>query len=103
MNRTRKLTLAGVLVSVMLVLGYLESLLPVSGVPGIKLGLSNCVLLLSLYWLGTGVSFEMMVVKNVLLGLLLANPMCPISLLKLKTRKQSIHRGAAVLDSGRRE
>lgn len=75
MNRTRKLTLAGVLVSVMLVLGYLESLLPVSGVPGIKLGLSNCVLLLSLYWLGTSISFEMMVVKNVLLGLLLANPM----------------------------
>ena len=75
MNQTRKLTLAGILVSVMLALGYLESLLPVSGVPGIKLGLSNCVLVLSLYWLGTGVSFEMMVVKNVLLGLMLANPM----------------------------
>ena len=75
MNQTRKLSLAGILVSVMLALGYLESLLPVSGVPGIKLGLSNCVLVLSLYWLGTGVSFEMMVVKNVLLGLMLANPM----------------------------
>jgi len=74
-NATKKLTLSAILVAVMLVLGYLESLLPVSSVPGIKLGLSNCVLLLSLYWLGTAVSFEMMVVKAVLLGLLLGNPM----------------------------
>jgi heptaprenyl diphosphate synthase len=75
MSATNKLTLSAILVAVMLVLGYLESLLPVSPVPGIKLGLSNCVLLISLYWLGVWPSFAMMVVKNVLLGLLLANPM----------------------------
>jgi heptaprenyl diphosphate synthase len=74
MNPTKKLALSAVLVAVMLVLGYLESLVPVSSVPGIKLGLSNCVLLLSLYWLGVGVSFQMMVVKSVLLGLLMGNP-----------------------------
>ncbi|NLI22847.1 MAG: Gx transporter family protein [Clostridiales bacterium] len=75
MKRTRRLTMAAILVSVMLVLGYLESLLPVSSVPGIKLGLSNCVLLISLYWLGVWLSFEMMLVKVVLLGLLMGNPM----------------------------
>lgn len=75
MNRIKKLTLSSLLVSVMIVLGYLESMLPVSSVPGIKLGLSNCVLLISLYWLGFAVSFEIMVVKVLLLGFLLGNPM----------------------------
>ena len=75
MSKTGKLTLAAILVAVMLVLGYLESLLPVSPVPGIKMGLANSVLLISLYWLGVGMSFEIMLVKVVLLGLMLGNPM----------------------------
>jgi heptaprenyl diphosphate synthase len=75
MNQTRKLTLSAILVSVMLVLGYLESLVPISTVPGIKLGLSNCALLIAVYWLGVRMSFAIMVVKVVLLGLLLGNPM----------------------------
>jgi heptaprenyl diphosphate synthase len=74
-KRTEKLALSGIMVAVMLTLGYLESLLPVSPVPGIKLGLSNSVLLISLCWLGVWPSFAMMAVKNVLLGFLLANPM----------------------------
>ncbi len=75
MSRTGKLALSAVLVALMLALGYLESLVPVSSVPGIKLGLSNCVLLISLYWLGVWPSFAMMVAKTVLLGFLLGNPM----------------------------
>ena len=75
MMRTRRLAFAAVFVSVMLALGYLESLLPVSPVPGIKLGLANSVLIISLYFLGVPISFEIMVVKNVLLGLMLGNPM----------------------------
>lgn len=75
MKQTRKLAFAAVFVSIMMVLGYLESFLPVSPIPGIKLGLANSVLIVSLYWLGVPVSFEIMVVKNVLLGLLLGNPM----------------------------
>ena len=39
----------GLLTGVMLVLGYVESLLPVVGIPGIKLGLSNTVLLYALF------------------------------------------------------
>ena len=75
MIKTRRLALAAVLISIMMVLGYLESLLPVSPVPGIKLGLANSVLIVSLYWLGAPVSFQIMFIKNVLLGLLLGNPM----------------------------
>ncbi|MBN1776679.1 MAG: Gx transporter family protein [Clostridiales bacterium] len=73
--KTRRLAFAAVLISVMMVLGYLESLLPVSPIPGIKLGLANGILIISLYWLGVPASFQIMLIKNVLLGLLLGNPM----------------------------
>ncbi len=75
MIKTRRLAFAAVLISIMMVLGYLESLLPVSPVPGIKLGLANSVLIVSLYWLDVPISFQIMLIKNVLLGLLLGNPM----------------------------
>ena len=57
------------LAAVMLVIGYVENLVP-TGVPGIKLGLSNSVLILAIYWLGIPVAFVLMVVKVVLSGLL---------------------------------
>jgi len=75
MIKTRRLAFAAVLISIMMVLGYLESFLPVSPIPGIKLGLANSVLIISLYWLGIPASFQIMLIKNVLLGLLLGNPM----------------------------
>jgi len=75
MKQTRKLAFSAMLVSVMIVVGYLESLLPVSPIPGIKLGLSNSVLIISLYWLGIPISFQIMLIKNILLGLLMGNPM----------------------------
>ena len=47
-----------------MILGYIESLFPVIvGVPGIKIGLSNSVLMLSLYWLGIPFSFMLMLAR----------------------------------------
>ena len=63
-TKTRLLAVSAMLVTVMLVLGYLESLIPM-GIPGIKLGLSNSVLLLSLYWFGIPETLILMVVKVV--------------------------------------
>lgn len=71
-NHTKRLTLSALLVAVMLVLGYLESLLPAGPVPGIKLGLSNSVLLLAILWLGIPEAFCLMACKVVLSGLLFA-------------------------------
>lgn len=68
-DRTRRVTLSALLVAVMLILGYLESLIPL-GVPGIKLGLSNSVLLLAMYWLGIPATFLLMITKVLLSGLL---------------------------------
>lgn len=68
-RKTRIITISAMLAAVMLVIGYLENLVP-TGVPGIKLGLSNSVLILAIYWLGIPVAFVLMVVKVVLSGLL---------------------------------
>lgn len=62
---TRRLTLAALLVTVMLMLGYVESLIP-TGVPGVKLGLSNSVLILAIVWLGVPQAVGLMLVKVLL-------------------------------------
>ena len=66
---TRRLTVSALLVTVMLMLGYLESFVP-TGIPGVKLGLSNSVLLLAIYWLGIPTAFLLMAVKVLLSGFL---------------------------------
>lgn len=62
---TKRLTLAALLVTVMLMLGYVESLIP-TGVPGVKLGLSNSVLILAIVWLGIPLAVGLMLVKVLL-------------------------------------
>ena len=55
MNRTRRLALCAVMISLALVLSYTERFIPLQMViplPGIKLGLANLVSLVALYLLG---------------------------------------------------
>lgn len=68
-QRTRALAISAMLVAVMLLVGYLENLVP-TGMPGIKLGLSNSVLILAVYWFGIPGAFGLMIAKVVLSGLL---------------------------------
>ena len=63
MKSTQRLTLGALLLAVMLVLGYVESLIPLTGMPGVKVGLSNCVLMLSLDWLGSGMTLALLAGK----------------------------------------
>lgn len=67
---TRSLSLSALLVAVMLILGYIESMIPIGTIPGIKIGLSNSVLLLGLYWFGVPATFCLMLVKVTLSSLL---------------------------------
>lgn len=70
-EKTQRIALSGLLVALMLVLGYVESLLPVAaGIPGIKLGLSNGILIFAVYMLGIPTAFVLMVLKVVLSGLM---------------------------------
>lgn len=69
--RTRRLAVCALLLCLMLILGYVETLIPVApSIPGIKLGLSNSVLVLALYALGIPSAIALMVMKVALSGFL---------------------------------
>ena len=73
-----RVALGGLLVAMMLILGYVETLLQgliPSPVPGIKLGISNGVLLFALYLMDIRSTLILMVLKVGLSGLLFGSPM----------------------------
>lgn len=65
-----KITLVGVLIASAVVIGYLESLIPSVGIPGIKLGLANIVILITLYELGIKEAILVNVLRVVLVSLI---------------------------------
>ena len=70
-DTTLRTAYSGMLIATMLVLGYVESLLPaVAGVPGVKLGLSNSVLIFAVYMLDLPTAWVLMILKVLLSGLL---------------------------------
>ena len=79
MNKTRmqaqRIATCGMLLALMLVLGFVESQLPVAaGIPGIKLGLSNGVLIFAVYMLSVPASYVLMALKVLLSGFLFGSP-----------------------------
>jgi heptaprenyl diphosphate synthase len=64
----------GLLTAVAIVLGYFEHLLPVTGIPGVKLGLANTVLLYALYLLDIPSAILLMFLKVGLSGLMFGGP-----------------------------
>ncbi|MBQ6256326.1 MAG: Gx transporter family protein, partial [Clostridia bacterium] len=70
-ERTRRVALCGLLIAMMLVLGFVESRIPINaGIPGIKLGLSNGVLIFAVYMLDLPTAWMLMALKVTLSGLL---------------------------------
>ena len=70
-ERTMRTAYSGMLIATMLILGYVESLLPAVGViPGIKMGLSNSVLIFAVYLLDLPTAWILMFLKVILNGLL---------------------------------
>ena len=70
-KETERIAISGLLVALMLVLGYIEHMIPVgAAIPGIKLGLSNGVLIFAVYMLGIPHAFLLMLLKVVLSGLM---------------------------------
>ena len=73
--KTNKLTRSALRASLMLALGYVESLLPAfSAIPGIKLGLANTVLLYAVYICGVKSAVALAVIKVLLSGFLFGSP-----------------------------
>lgn len=76
-NKTRRIALLGVLISVALVLSYLEVMLPPisAAVPGIKMGLPNIIIIFVLYKFGLKEAVTVSVIRVFIVALLFGNVM----------------------------
>lgn len=73
-NRTGRLAMRGMLVAVAMVLSWLEAQLPVFfAVPGMKLGLTNLVVLIALYRFGKKDAMIINILRILLVGLSFGN------------------------------
>ena len=70
----KKLANLGLFAAVAIIFGYVESLIPFYfGIPGVKLGLTNIVVVLMLYCVGTKEALAMSALRIVLSGFLFGN------------------------------
>ncbi len=74
MKNIRKITTYGLLVALALVLSYVESLVPAFfAIPGMKLGLTNIVVVVALYRLDAKSAFAINVIRILLLSFMFGN------------------------------
>lgn len=72
--KTRKIAYLGVFFALALILSYVESLIPFYfGIPGVKLGLTNLIVVVMLYCTGTKEAFGVSVARILLAGFLFGN------------------------------
>ena len=67
----KKMTMTALLAALALIFSYIEVLIPFNpGIPGIKLGIANLVIIISLYYLGPKYAFSVNLVRILIAGLL---------------------------------
>lgn len=70
-NTTSKLTMAALMAALALIFSYIEVLIPFNpGIPGIKLGIANLVIIIALYYLGSQYALTINLVRIFIAGLL---------------------------------
>ena len=68
---SHKTAYAGLLAALALIFSYIEVLIPFApGIPGVKLGIANLVIIVSLYYLGSRYAFAVNMVRVFIAGLL---------------------------------
>ncbi len=73
-GETKKITACAVLTALALIFSYVETLIPFQfGIPGIKLGLPNTVIIIALYTLGPSYAFTINILRILLSGFLFGN------------------------------
>lgn len=71
---TKRLALMGLFTALAMICGYVEMLLPISvGIPGVKLGLANIVIVFALYRLRSLEAFVINVLRIVLVSFMFGN------------------------------
>ena len=68
--KTKKIALLAMCVALAMILSYVESLIPSPGIPGVKLGLANLVVIFALYKLGWGEAAGISLLRVFLVSLL---------------------------------
>ena len=67
----RSLTIGALLAALALIFSYIEAIIPMNfGIPGIKLGIANLVVIIALYYLGPGYAFLINLIRVLVSGLL---------------------------------
>ena len=71
---TRKIALCGMMTALAMIFGYIEAILPISlGIPGVKLGMANIVIVISLYMLPFSNTMCIQIARIVLTSFLFGN------------------------------
>ena len=71
MSKSKKVATFALCVALAFTLSFLESLVPINlGIPGVKLGLANSVVLMAMYLLGKKEAFAISMIRILLSGLL---------------------------------
>lgn len=66
-----KVAYFGIFTTLALIFSYVESLIPISfGIPGVKLGLANLVIVIALYKMGMKAAYVLSIIRIVLAGFL---------------------------------
>ncbi len=72
--RSKKIAFLGIFIALALICSYVESLIPFYfGIPGVKLGLTNIVVIIMLYSVGEREAFAVSMLRIVLAGFLFGN------------------------------
>ncbi len=70
-SSAKKLTIAALMAALALIFSYVEVLIPFTiGIPGIKLGIANIVVIIALYYLGARYAITINVIRVMIAGLL---------------------------------
>lgn len=73
-NKTSRIALYGMCIALAFILSYIESLFPIQGaMPGMKLGLTNLVVLFALYFLNGRAAFVINIVRMLLVAATFGN------------------------------
>lgn len=72
---TKRVAYCAMLTALAMIFGYVEALIPFGlGIPGVKLGLANIVIVLALYFLPAYQAFAIQLMRIVLVSFLFGNP-----------------------------
>ena len=73
-NMVKKIPYLGLFLALALVCSYIETLIPFSfGIPGIKLGLTNIIVVLMIYCVGAKEAFAVSIFRIILVGFMFGN------------------------------